>query len=184
MNSSVIDLVYAAEEIRREVAALGKRIEAEYRRSPPLVLSLLGGSLVFCADLVRTLTGSVRFELVQIVVQESEGQREPREIRFPISVGVEGERVLLVKDVVDTGVTEAYLEDELRELGAAEVRLAALVDMPGERKTDVRVDFPVFAGTRDGTLVGYGMKLDGHYGNLPFIGRIRAEDRSPARDGG
>lgn len=182
MSSAVIDLTYAAEEIRREVAAVGRRIDSEYRGQRPLVLSLLGGSLIFCADLVRNLVGSVRFELVQVVTNEGEESGEPREIRFPIPVAVEGERILLVKDVVDTGVIESYLEEELRLMGALEVRLAAVVDMPEERKTDILVDFAVFTGSREGTLVGYGMKHEGEHGNLPFIGRIRARSVRNQRD--
>ena len=81
--------------------------------------------------------------------------------------------VLVLKDVVTSGITEPYLEQQLRDHGAREVRFAALIDIPDERKTDFQVGYAAFQTGRQGLLVGYGLKQDGLYGNLPYVARIR-----------
>jgi hypoxanthine phosphoribosyltransferase len=93
-------------------------------------------------------------------------------LHYPIPVEIAGRRVVVLKDVVSSGVTELYLGEQLRQHGAREVRFAALVDLPDERKTAFTVDYRAFSTWRTGTLVGYGLKHQGRYGNLPYIGRL------------
>ena len=107
-------------------------------------------------------------------VETSGGGDRPLALHYPIPFDVAGERVLLLKDVVTSGVTEAYLMEQLRDQGAEEVRLAALVDMPSERRTQLDTDYSALTAQRPGRLVGYGLKHDGQYGNLPYIGRLAA----------
>jgi hypoxanthine phosphoribosyltransferase len=80
---------------------------------------------------------------------------------------------VLLKDVVNTGVIETYLSDQLRGGGAESVRIAAIVDKPHERKTDLAVDYALFT-SEGGTFVGYGMEHRGRWGNLPYVGEIPA----------
>jgi hypoxanthine phosphoribosyltransferase len=95
------------------------------------------------------------------------------QIRYPIPVEIAGQSVVVLKDVVSSAVTEPYLEQQLRDHGAREVRFAALIDIPDERKTDFEVQYAAFRTGRQGLLVGYGLKHDGLYGNLPYVGRLR-----------
>jgi hypoxanthine-guanine phosphoribosyltransferase len=80
--------------------------------------------------------------------------------------------LIILKDVVATGITEAYLISQFRELGAKEIRFVALVDLPEQRKLDIPVDYQLLTPKKPGTFVGYGLKLDGLYGNLPYLGRV------------
>ena len=82
----------------------------------------------------------------------------------------------MLKDVVTSGVTEPYLEQQLRDHGAREVRFAALIDIPDERKTDFQVGYAAFRTGRQGLLVGYGLKHLGRYGNLSHVGRVRGTE--------
>jgi hypoxanthine phosphoribosyltransferase len=95
------------------------------------------------------------------------------EIRYPLPLDVAGQSVLVLKDVVASGVTEPYLEQQLRDHGARDVRFAALIDIPDERKTGFEVCYAAFRTGRQGVLVGYGLKQDARYGNLPYVGRLR-----------
>jgi hypoxanthine phosphoribosyltransferase len=166
-----IEPLFTTDEIERQVLDLGRRLQRDLAGSDPLFLSLLGGSVVFLADLVRAYPEPVRFELVHV------GYRHPEvtaadvlEIHYPIPVDLAGQHVLVVKDVVTSGVTETYLGEQLGQRGAASVRVVALIDMPDERKTDLEVDYRAFALERSDPLVGYGLKHEGRFGNLPYIG--------------
>ena len=166
-----VETVFSADEIARRVRELGAQLDGELS-SDPLLVSLLGGSVIFLADLVRSIPRPVRYEFIH--VETSGGDDEPLALHFPVPFAVAGESVVLLKDVVTTGVTEEYLLGQLRSQGAKQVRLAALVDIPSERKTEVGVDYAVLTSERAGRLVGYGLKHRGRHGNLPYIGRLAA----------
>jgi hypoxanthine phosphoribosyltransferase len=141
----------------------------------PLLVALLGGSVIFLADLVRAIERPVRFEFIQVGQVGSGEVADPgvTEIRYPLPLDVAGQSVIVLKDVVTSGVTEPYLEQQLRDHGAREVRFAALIDIPDERKTAFEVSYAAFRTGRQGVLVGYGLKQDARYGNLPYVGRLR-----------
>ena len=160
--------------IDQKVFALGRRLE-EGAGDDLLIISLIGGSVVFLADLVRAIRHPTRYDFIQ--VGYSTRGEEIRDIQFPLPMDVTGQRLVLLKDVVHSGVTELFLQNELRARGAAEIRFVALIDLPDERKTDFEPDFRVFAAERPGIFVGYGLKHEGRYGNLPFIGRLMQRDR-------
>lgn len=168
-----IETLFDAAEIRDRVAGLGRQIESETGSEDPLLIGLLEGSLVFLADLVRAIPAPIRFELIQVHSGEDSGVLR---IEYPIPVDIAGQSVVVIKDVVASGVTEPYLGQRLRDHGARQVRFAALVDLPDERKTDFRPDYTAFSTSRRGVLVGYGLKHAGRYGNLSSVGRVRGTE--------
>jgi len=168
MNES-IDLVFDADEIAHRVSELGKTINDELASEDPLMLSILGGSMIFLADLARAIENPVRFEVIQVGATKEAGVME---IRYPMPLAVRGQSLLLLKDVVVSGVVESYLASQLRGQGAREVRFVALLDRPSERKTDFDPNYRLFSVEEEGTYVGYGLKQNGRWGNLPYIGRL------------
>ena len=144
----------------------------------PVLIAVLGGSVIFFADLVRAIRRPVRFEMIHVEYSQATAEKPPPprppvlDIVYPIPVEIEGQTVVLVKDVVESGIIESYLDQQLRERGAREVKFVALIDMPAERKISLDVDYHAFQTSRQGTLVGYGLKHGGRYGTLPFIGRL------------
>lgn len=169
---ATLEPLFDAESVRAHVQALGSKIAQDTDGEDPLLIALLGGSVIFLADLVRAIDRPVRFEFIQVGSDEG---AEPGvvQIRYPLPLDVAGQSVLVLKDVVTSGVTEPYLEQQLRDHGARDVRFAALIDIPDERKTDFQVGYAAFRTGRQGLLVGYGLKHDGLYGNLPYVARIR-----------
>lgn len=167
-----IEPLFEADDVRAHVQELGKRIGEELAGEDPLLVAILGGSVIFLADLVRAIDRPVRFEFIQMGADDGV---EPgvTQIRYPLPLDLEGQSVLVLKDVVTSGVTEPYLEQQLRDHGAREVRFAALIDIPDERKTDFQVGYAAIRTGRQGLLVGYGLKHEGLYGNLPYVARIR-----------
>jgi hypoxanthine phosphoribosyltransferase len=170
-----IETVFDAEALRGSIRDLGRRINDELADDDPLLVALLGGSVIFLADLVRAIERPVRFEFIQVGQAGSSEPAEPgvTQIRYPLPLDVAGQSVLVLKDVVTSGVTEPYLEQQLRDHGARDVRFAALIDIPDERKTSFQVSYAAFRTGRQGVLVGYGLKQDARYGNLPYVGRLR-----------
>jgi len=164
-----LDPLFDAEAIRAGVTALGERITRELGEEDPLLVALLGGSVIFLADLVRAIGRPIRFEFIQVGSGVESGVMQ---IQYPIPVDIAGQSVLVLKDVVASGVTEPYLEQQLRDHGARAVRFAALIDIPDDRKTGFEVSYSVFSTPRQGLLVGYGLKHDGRFGNLPYVARL------------
>lgn len=168
-----LEVLFDADTVHERVTELGRQIESEIGSEDPILIGLLEGSLIFLSDLVRAIRSPVRFELIQVHSGEDSGVIR---IEYPIPVDIAGQSVVVVKDVVASGVTEPYLEQKLRDHGANRVRFAALVDLPDERKTDFRPDFVAFSTPRRGVLAGYGLKHTGRYGNLSFVGRVRGTE--------
>ena len=184
-----IEILFEVAEVRDSVTALGRRIAAELGAEDPLLVALVGGSVIFLADLVRALEIPVRYELIDVTYRADRAGRaepaspadgeEPAEvlrIEYPIPIALAGQSVLVLKDVVSSGVTAPYLEQQLRDHGAREVRFAALIDMPDERKTAFGLHYSALTTHRHGLLVGYGLKHQGRYGNLPYVGRLSDGD--------
>lgn len=170
-----VEIVHDREEIESAVLALGRRLRDDCAGEDPLLLSLLGGSVIFLADLVRAYEDPVRYEFIDVGYRRSESsESDLLAIHYPIPVDLEGQHLLVVKDVVSSGVTETYLSEQLEGRGAASVRVVALIDLPDERKTELEADYHAFTLERTAPLVGYGLKHEGRFGNLPYIGRYHA----------
>ena len=106
-----------------------------------------------------------------INVSRQEGSHEVLQIDFATAFPFAGRPVVLLKDVVNSGVIETYLLNQLAAAGAAPIRLVSIVDKRPERKTDLEVDFALFSADR-GRFVGYGMELDGRWAHLPYIAEV------------
>lgn len=168
-----VEVVYDAGEVESAVIALGERLREDCADDDPLLLTLLGGSVIFLADLVRAYERPVRYEFVDVGYRRSESAAtELLSIHYPIPVDVAGQHVLVVKDVVGSGVTETYLAEQFGDRGAESVRFVALIDLPADRKTELAVDYHAFTLERSAPLVGYGLKHEGRFGNLPYVGRF------------
>jgi hypoxanthine phosphoribosyltransferase len=161
--------LFDAATLRREVEALGRRLADSFTGTEPLLLAILDGSLIFLADLVRAIPTPVRFELIH-VESSSDGEDRPNALRYPIPIEIADRDVVIVKDIVTSGVIEPYLVQQLRARGAVSVRVVALLDVPEERKTEFTPDDRAFRVSRRGTFVGYGLKRGGGFGNLPYVG--------------
>jgi hypoxanthine phosphoribosyltransferase len=175
-----IEALFDTGTVRESVEALGRQIGDEIGDENPLLLALLGGSVIFLADLVRAIARPVRYELIDVAYRAtaaagSDEGEEVLRIEYPIPIDIAGRSVLVLKDVVSSAVTEPYLEQQLRDHGASQVRFAALIDMPDERKTSFDLHYSALLTHRRGILVGYGLKHQGEYGNLPYVGRLADE---------
>jgi hypoxanthine phosphoribosyltransferase len=172
MKQPQIQILYDAATIQKKVAALGQKLQADHADSDPLLISIVGGSVVFLADLLRAIQNPIRYETVQVHYSVSGREDGVLEIHFPISLNVKDQELVVIKDVIASGVIETYLTSQFLQLGAKQVRFVALIDLPEERKSDFTADYGLFTPKKTGKFIGYGLKVNGRYGSLPYLGRI------------
>ncbi len=175
-----VEVLYPETEIARRVADLGQEIGREFAGRELCVLGLMKGSIVFMADLVRRIPLDLTMHLVRVTSHhEQTATRVMTEIAYSTAVPLEGRHVLVVADIVDTGITLSYLLGHIHELGPRSLRVCTLIDKPHARKIDVHPDWSAFSlhePLAGRFLVGYGLDWMERYRALPFIGTIpRAE---------
>ena len=164
---------YEARQIADRVEAVAGAIDRDLKDRPLVVVSILKGSAFFMADLARKIRGPISCQYLH--VRRAEGAHDVLQIDFTTGFTVRGSHVLLLKDVVHTGVIETYLMDHLRGDGAESLSLAAIVDKPRDRKTNVSVDFSLFSTEGGGIYAGYGMEHEGLHAHLPDIHEVVPE---------
>jgi hypoxanthine phosphoribosyltransferase len=171
-----VSVLFTEEQIAGRVAELGEEITSAFAGQEICVLGLMKGSLVFMADLIRRIPLDLTVHLVRVTSQrEQAAGRVLTEIAFSTPASLEGKDVLLVDDIVDTGITLSYLLGHIHEHAPRSLRVCALVDKPEARKIDLHPDwtaFPVHEPMADRFLVGYGLDWMERFRGLPFIGTI------------
>jgi hypoxanthine phosphoribosyltransferase len=167
MDALNLERRFEADRIAARIGEVARRLDEDFRDQPVVLLSILKGGAFFGADLSRRMQAPLALEYISV----KRAGDEILQIDFVTGFAVAGRPVVLLKDVVNTGVIETYLSDQLRAGGAGSVRIAAIIDKPHERKTDLAVDYPLFT-SEGGIFVGYGMEHRGRYGNLPYVAEI------------
>jgi hypoxanthine phosphoribosyltransferase len=161
--------LYSRHAIRRRVHTLARAIERDYRGRSLLVVSVLKGAFVFTADLIRQLDLALTVDFVGLSSygMSTESSREVR-LTQPLSVSVAGRDVLIVEDLLDTGLTLAVLRADLHARGARSVRICVLLDKPERRAVDLRADYVGFTDVQ-GFVAGYGIDFRERYRALPDL---------------
>jgi len=156
-------------EIESTVRKLAAAITRDYREKNPILLGILKGSFVFLADLVRKLDFPLEIEFVRVSSYGSGTQTSGKvKMAQGLKLDVKGRHVLVVEDIVDTGITVAYLLEYLKKKSPASLKLCALTDKPSRRRVPVKIDYTGIE-VPDKFLVGYGLDCDEKYRNLPDI---------------
>ena len=167
---------YGPSEIARRVQDVARRISADYPAGPVVLVTLLKGAAFFAADLARALSPKeCRIEYVD--VHRGQGG-EVTALHFVRNFRAAGSDVVVLKDVVRSGITERYLHDQFREDKPRSIRFACIVDRPQERKLSFVVDYVLFP-SEEGVLAGYGMEFRGEGGHYPFIAQLKTGGEAP-----
>ena len=156
-------------EIRQTVARLATEIKQDYQGKQPLLIGILKGSFVFMADLIRQANLPVEVEFIQLSSYGA-GKKTSGKVKLVqgLKTPIRGRNVLVVEDIVDTGVTIAFLLDYLRRRKPASLKLCALTDKPSRRQVPVTIDYLGFT-VPDKFIVGYGIDFDEKFRYLPDI---------------
>jgi hypoxanthine phosphoribosyltransferase len=164
-----LKLLFSRKEIADQIARLACEISADYADKKLVLVGVLKGAFVFLADLVRELTIPATIEFVRLASygskKESSGQVV---VKKDVEIPLEGKDVLVIEDIVDTGLSLKFLIEHLRAHHPASLKICALVDKKARREVEVHVDYTGFTMT-DGFIVGYGIDFNEHYRALPEI---------------
>ena len=160
------------EEIKAKVAELGKKIEEDFEGQDLLVVGILKGASVFVSDLIRNINLDVNIDFMSVSSYgnstESSGSVK---ILKDLDVDIKGKNVLIVEDIIDSGLTLSNLTRELNARDPKTLKICTLLDKPQRRKVDIPVDYVGFV-IEDKFIVGYGIDWAEKYRNLPYIGSV------------
>jgi hypoxanthine phosphoribosyltransferase len=181
LDDDVAEVLVDEAAIQAKVAELGSRISADYAGRQLTLVSVLKGSLPFMADLMRALAIPVRIDLMEVSSYGGSATESSGLVRIlkDLSSSIEGQDVLIVEDIIDTGLTLNYLLRYLRGKNPASLRICTLLDKPARRLVDIPVDYVGFT-IPDRFVVGYGLDYGEFYRNLRFVGVLRPEVYSPS----
>ena len=176
LNEDVAEVLLSEDQIRARVTELGKRISADYAGRELTLVSVLKGSLPFMADLMRQIDLPLRIDLMEVSSYGGTATESSGLVRIlkDLSAPIEGRDVLLVEDIIDTGLTLNYLLRYLRGKNPRSIKVCALLDKQARRLVEIPIDYVGFE-IPDAFVVGYGLDFGEVYRNLRFVGVLRPE---------
>jgi hypoxanthine phosphoribosyltransferase len=176
LTADIGEILLTEQQIADKVAELGRRIGADYGDQRLTLVSVLKGSLPFMADLMRAIPSPVRIDLMEVSSYGGTSTESSGLVRIlkDLSATIAGEDVLIVEDIIDTGLTLNYLVRYLRGKNPASLRICTLLDKPARRLVDIPVDYVGFT-IPDQFVVGYGLDYSEYYRNLRFVGVLKPE---------
>jgi hypoxanthine phosphoribosyltransferase len=176
LESDIGEVLLTEAQIQAKVAELGKRIGADYAGRQLTLVSVLKGSLPFMADLMRAIPIPLRIDLMEVSSYGGTSTESSGLVRIlkDLSASIQGEEVLIVEDIIDTGLTLNYLVRYLRGKNPSSLRICTLLDKPARRLVEIPVDYIGFT-IPDQFVVGYGLDYGELYRNLRFVGVLRPE---------
>ena len=174
--ADVGEVLLTEDDIRTRIAELGAQVSADYAGRRLTLVSVLKGSLPFMADLMRQITIPLRIDLMEVSSYGGASTESSGLVRIlkDLSASIAGEDVLLVEDIIDTGLTLNYLLRYLRGKGPRSLRICTLLDKPARRLVEIPVDYTGFT-IPDQFVVGFGLDYGELYRNLRFVGVLRPE---------
>ena len=176
MKEPFISVLISEEKLNERIAQLGEQISKDYEGKEVKLICILKGSIIFTCELAKRITVPVKFDFMQVSSYgsgtSSSGQIK---IKKDLDESIEGEHVIVIEDIIDSGNTLARLMPMLEERKPADICICTLLDKPERRvKKDVKVDYCCF-NIPDEFVVGYGLDYAQKYRNLPYIGVVEFE---------
>ena len=173
MKDDILKVLLSEEEIAAKVQEIGAQISKDYADKNLLLVSVLKGSVVFMADLMRAITVNAAIDFMSVSSYGS-GVKTSGEVKIikDLDRPLEGLDLLLVEDILDSGMALSYLRDMLSKRGPKSIRIATLLDKPARRQADIQADYVCF-DVPDEFVVGYGLDYAEKYRNLPYVGVLK-----------
>ncbi len=172
MNQDIESVLISKEEIERHVTEIGAQISRDYEGKDPIFVGVLKGCFIFMADLMRHVTVNCAMDFMAVSSYKGTTSTGAVKITKDLSEIIEGRHVILVEDILDSGVTLNYLKNYLMVRRPASIAVVTLMDKPARRKADIYADYSCFE-VPDAFVVGYGLDYNERYRNLPYIGILK-----------
>lgn len=174
MRRDIERILISEEEIQKKVSEMGKKISDDFRDKDPLFVGVLKGCFIFMADLMRYVDIRCSMDFMAVSSYSGTSSTGAVKINKDLSEDIEGRHVIIVEDILDSGVTLSYLKQYLMVRKPASISIATLMDKPARRKADIYADYSCFE-IPDAFVVGYGLDYNERYRNLPYIGVLKPE---------
>lgn len=174
MTQDIERILLTRDEIEDKVSEIGRRITEDFRDKDPIFVGVLKGCFIFMADLMRHVDIKCSMDFMAVSSYSGTSSTGAVKINKDLSQDIEGRHVIIVEDILDSGVTLSYLKRYLMGRKPASINIVTLLDKPARRKADVFADYSCFE-VPDAFVVGYGLDYNEHYRNLPYIGVLKPE---------
>lgn len=175
MNEDMLRVLLSKEEIHAKVQEMGKKLTEDYKGKNLLLVTVLKGAVVFLADLMREIDVPAEIDFM-VVSSYGSGVKSSGVVKIvkDLDIPLKDKDILIVEDILDSGMTLSYIKDLLQSRGPRSIQIATLLDKPARRKVDLQADYVGFE-VPDEFVVGYGLDFDERYRNLPYIGILKPE---------
>jgi hypoxanthine phosphoribosyltransferase len=178
-------VLFSREQVQGRVRELGREITATFAGKEVCVVSLMKSCLLFTADLIREIPLDVTCHFLRAAAHTEGGAQSVTDIVYSTEIPYTDRDILLIEDVVDTGITLRFLIDQIQDRRPRSLRVCTLIDKPAQRKIDVHPDWSAFTidAIPDRFIVGYGLDWEDRYRALPYIGTIARPGSGPESAG-
>ncbi len=175
MNNDIKEILIEENELQLKVAELGAKITKDYKDKNLLLICVLKGAAIFVSDLMREIQLPLDIDFMAISSYGS-NTKSSGVVRIlkDLNTGIEGKDVIIVEDIIDSGLTLSYLVENLRSRGPASVEICTILDKPNRRNNNLEIKYKGFQ-VPDEFVVGYGLDYDEKYRNLPYIAILKEE---------
>lgn len=174
MKDDILKTVVTEKEIKEICERLGAQISKDYEGKQPVIIGLLKGCLPFMSDLVKNITIYVTLDYMSVSSYDGMSSTGAITIKKDVESVVQGKDVIIVDDIIDTGVTLLNIKKYFEEKNVNSIKTVCLLDKPEGRKVDISADY-IGMNIPKEFVVGYGLDFDGLYRNLPYIGVLKKE---------
>lgn len=175
MINDIKEVLVNKEQIKEINKKLGEQISKDYAGKKLLLVSILKGAVVFMSDIMREINIPCRIDFM-VVSSYGKGVKTSGVVKIvkDLDINLEGYDVLIIEDILDTGLTLSYIVDILKSRNPNSVKICTFLDKPERRKADIKADY-TGVSVPDEFVVGYGLDYDEKYRNLPFVGVLKPE---------
>ena len=174
MNKDIQCVLISEEELKAKVSEIGAKISRDYEGKCPIFVGVLKGCFVFMSDLVRSVTIDCSMDFMSVSSYSGTTTTGAVKINKDLNEDICGRDVIIVEDILDSGITLNYLKNYLSVRKPASIKIVTLMDKPARRKADVYADYSCFE-VPDAFVVGYGLDYNEKYRNLPYVGVLKPE---------
>ena len=175
MKHDIKEILISEEQIQAKVKDLGQLLTEEYEGRFPLVIGVLKGAMPFMSDLIKRIDTYLEMDFMDVSSYGKEMVSSGEvKILKDLDTSVEGRVILILEDIIDSGLTLSYLVELFKYRKAKSIRIVTLLDKPTGRKADIKADYVGFE-VPDAFVVGYGLDYQEKYRNLPYIGVLKPE---------
>lgn len=166
--------LFDAETLQKRISEIGKKITQDFKGESVIVVGVLKGSFLFMADLIRAIDLPMTVEFVGVSSYKGTESTGHVRITHDLNATVKDENVILVEDIIDTGLTIEYLTEMLQARKPKSLKICTLLSKPEAHMMKIDIDYVGFEITKE-FVIGYGLDLDGRYRNLPYIAQVQTD---------